>query len=166
MDDDGRKMGRCHMSLCLSESLLVFGMDQRLGLAADPSTSLPEQSCDGQHSWEAWCGLVVSAQCWHCRWWRWPLLFVFAFISVQTKKGSNDAIAKKQRRRRRKTISLSLHQNKEPMFWKQELYSDLHHPLVHHRHLHHRQHKNRPLLSNLPSFHHCGAWPQIIFLFY
>lgn len=47
------------------------------------------------------------------------------------------------------TISFSSYHNKEPVFWKQELNSDLHRPSVHPRHLHHRHCNNRPLLSDL-----------------
>lgn len=46
------------------------------------------------------------------------------------------------------TISFSSYENKEPVFWKQELNSDLHHSLLHH-HLHHRHFNNWPLFSDL-----------------
>lgn len=79
--------------------------------------------------------------------------FLFPCLSQSRRKeAAMMSLAANREDSENRTISFSSYQDKEAVFWKQELNSDLHHLAVHHRHLHHRHGNSRPLLSDL---HHC-----------
>lgn len=80
--------------------------------------------------------------------------FLFSCLSQSRRKeAAMMSLAANREDSETPTISFSSSQNKEAVFWKQELNSDLHHVAVHHHHhLHHRHRNSRPLLSDL---HHC-----------